>query len=174
MSRIAKSIGFSLIVFLLTTHRVPGPIVEEQKSTPAPEQSEAPKRKRSTKSTTTEKSSAPGETRPKTAPETLGRGVARFAGTWNGKVNQGLLGHVPTTLTVDSTATSVELNRNLGGGTRAVTTNGNTISWHSGVAGEVKWTLTPNSDGQTAQVTMKGMLLNDTMTFRRGQAGQTR
>jgi hypothetical protein len=90
---------------------------------------------------------------------------------WSGKVNQGLLGHVPTSVTVDSTATSVELNHNLGGGTRPATINGNTISWHSGVMGEVTWTLIPNSDGQTAQVTMKGMLLNDSATFRRGQAG---
>jgi hypothetical protein len=37
--------------------------------------------------------------------------------------------------------------------------------------GEVTWTLTPNSDRQTAQVTMKGMLLNDSATFRRGRAG---
>jgi hypothetical protein len=90
---------------------------------------------------------------------------------WSGKVNQGLLGHVPTSVTVDSTATSVELNHNLGGGTRPATINGNTISWHFGVMGEVTWTLIPNSDGQTAQVTMKGMLLNDSATFRRGQAG---
>jgi hypothetical protein len=102
------------------------------------------------------------------------QGPARFAGTWNGKVNQGLLGHVPTSVTVDSTATSVELNRNLGGGTRPTTINGNTVSWHSGVMGEVTWTLTPNGDGRTAQVTMKGLLLNDTTTFHRGQPGTTR
>ena len=84
-------------------------------------------------------------------------------------MNQGLLGHVQTSVTVDPTATSVELNQNLGGGNRPATTNGNTISWKSGVAGEIKWTLTPNSDGQTAQVTMKGLMLNDIMTFRRGQ-----
>jgi hypothetical protein len=173
MSRIAKSIGLSLIAFLLTTQRLPAPIVEEEKPTPAAEPSEQPKRKRSTRSTTTEQSSAQTETRPKALPAPVAQGSARFAGTWIGKVNQGLLGHVSTTVTVDSNATSVELNRNLGGGNRPVTINGNTILWHSGVAGEVKWTLTPNSDAQTAQVTMKGMLLNDTMTFRRGQSGLT-
>lgn len=156
---------------MLWVDRLPAPIVEEQKPTPTAEHSEAPKRKRSTKSTTTEKSSAQTETRTQARPAPAAEGPARFAGTWNGKVNQGLLGHVPTSVTVDPTATSVELNRNLGGGTRPATINGNTISWHSGVMGEVTWTLTPNSDGQTAQVTMKGMLLNDTTTFRRGQTG---
>src|SRR5256885_11625125 len=100
MSRIAKSIGFALIVFLRTTHRVPEPIVEEQKSTPAPEQSEAPKRTHSTRSTTTDKSSAQIETRAQAAPAPGSQGPARFAGTWSGKVNQGLLGHVPTTLSI--------------------------------------------------------------------------
>jgi hypothetical protein len=173
MSRFAKSIGLSLVAFLLTIHRLPAPIVEEEKPAPAAERPEAPKRKPSAKPATTEKSSAEPETRLKPAPAPVAQGPARFAGTWNGKINQGLLGHVPTSVTVNPTATSVELNRNLGGGNRAVTTNGNTISWHSGVAGEITWTLTPNSDGQTAQVTMKGMLLNDTITFRRGQSGLT-
>jgi hypothetical protein len=162
------------VVFIsLWVDRLPAPIVEEEKPTPAPEQKEPSKRKRS-KSITTEQSSAQTETRTKAAPAPGLQGPARFAGTWNGKVNQGLPGHVPTSVTVDSTATSVELNRNLGGGTRPTTINGNTVSWHSGVMGEVTWTLTPNVDGRTAQVTMKGLLLNDTTTFHRGQPGTTR
>jgi len=153
------------------THQSPAPIVEEEKPTPASEQSEAPKRKHhSAKSASTEQSPTQTETRTKTASAPVAQGPARFAGTWNGKINQGLLGHVSTSVTVDPTATSVELNKNLGGGNRSVTRNGNTISWHSGVMGEITWTLTPNADGQTAQVTMKGMLLNDTTTFRRAQA----
>lgn len=166
-----RAVQFIVIasLFFGTVSRAPAPIVEEDKNTPTAEHSEAPKRKRSTKSTTTEKSSAQTETR--TQATSAVQGPARFAGTRNGKVNQGLLGHVPTSVTVDPTATSVELNRNLGGGTRPATINGNTISWRSGVMGEVTWTLTPSSHGQTAQVTMKGMLLNDTTTFRRGQAG---
>jgi cytoskeletal protein RodZ len=166
----ASCILVTVVSILIWADRLPAPIVEEEKPKPAAEQSEAPKRKRSTRSTTTEKSSAQTETRTQAKPAPA-EGPARFAGTWNGKVNQGLLGHVPTSVTVDPTATSVELNRNLGGGTRPATINGNTISWHSGVMGEVTWTLVPNSDGQTAQVTMKGMLLNDSATFRRGQAG---
>jgi outer membrane biosynthesis protein TonB len=171
MSRFGKSIGLSLITLVLTAHRLPAPIVEEEKPTPAPapQQSEAPKRKHSARSTTTEQSSAQTETKTKAASAPVSRGPARFAGTWTGKVNQGLLGHVATSLTVDANASSVELSRNLGGSTRPATTNGSTLSWKSGVAGEINWTLTPNSDGQTAQVTMKGVMLNETTTFRRGK-----
>jgi len=167
----ASCILVTVVFILLWVDRLPAPIVEEEKPTPTAQQSEAPKRKRSKRSTTTEQPSAQTETRTQATPAPAAQGPARFAGMWNGKVNQGLLGHVPTSVTVDSTATSVELNHNLGGGTRPATINGNTISWHSGMMGEVTWTLTPNSDGQTAQVTMKGMLLNDSATFRRGQAG---
>jgi cytoskeletal protein RodZ len=167
----ASCIIVTVVSILLWVDRLPAPIVEEEKPTPAAEKSEQPTRRRSTRSTTTEKSSAQTETRTQATPASVVEGPARFAGTWNGKVNQGLLGHVPTSVTVNATATSVELNRNLGGGTRPATINGNMISWHSGVMGEVTWTLAPNSDGQTAQVTMKGMLLNDSATFRRGQAG---
>jgi len=167
----ASCILVAVVSILLWVDRLPAPIVEEEKPKLAAEQSEAPKRKRSTKSTTTGQPSAQTDTRTQAKPAPAVEGPARFVGTWNGKVNQGLLGHVPTSVTVDATATSVELNHNLGGGTRPATINGNTISWHSGVMGEVTWTLAPNSDGQTAQVTMKGMLLNDTATFRRGQAG---
>jgi hypothetical protein len=77
---------------------------------------------------------------------------------------------VQTTFTVDSNATSVELSHNLGGGSKPATTSGNTISWRSGVTGEISWTLTPSNDGQTAQVAMKGLMLSDSATFRRGQA----
>ena len=171
MSRFGTSIGLSLITLVLTAHRLPAPIIEEERSTPAPapQQSEAPKPKHSPRPTTTEQSSSPTETRAKPAPASASQGPARFAGTWTGKVNQGLLGHVATSFTIDSSANSVELSHNLGGGTKRATITGNSISWKSGVAGEVTWMLTPNSDGQTAQVNMKGTVLSDTTTFRRGQ-----
>jgi len=48
MSRIAKSIGLSLVAFLLTTHRLPAPTSEiEEKPTPAPQESAKPKVKHS-------------------------------------------------------------------------------------------------------------------------------
>src|SRR4030095_9830762 len=148
-------------VLLITTQRLPAPIVEpEEKPSPAPEQSEAPKpkTKRPTKSAATSEEQAPAKTeaRAKPAPPPASPGPARFAGTWTGKINQGLLGQVRTTVTIDPTATSIELSRNLGGSSKRLTINGNTASWKSGAVGEIAWTLTPNSDGQTAQITMKG------------------
>ena len=155
-------------------NRLPAPIVEEpQKPTPAAEQSEVPKPKAKhvTKARASDaESPAKSETRPATPSKPALEGPTRFAGTWSGKIKQGILGHVPSSVTVDPTATSVELSHNLGGGKRRLTTNGNTISWKTGMVGEVAWTLTPNSDGQTAEVTMKGILMNDSETFRRGQA----
>src|SRR3982750_1493493 len=48
MSRIAKSIGLSLVVLLLTAHRLPAPVHEiDEKTTPAPAESAKPKAKHS-------------------------------------------------------------------------------------------------------------------------------
>lgn len=158
-------------------NRAPAPIVEQEEkpaatATAAAEKSEAPKRKHSTRSISTEQSpSEQTETRTrKSGSAAASIGPARFAGTWTGKINQGMLGHVASSITVDANAASVQLSHNLGGNTRSATINGNSLTWKSGVAGEINWTLIPNSDGQTAQVTMKGMVLNDTTTFRRGQS----
>jgi outer membrane biosynthesis protein TonB len=165
------------LVVLAITPRLPAPIVETPETpTPAPEQSEAPKpkNKHSTKTRPSDvESSARSETRPAATPKPVREGPAGFAGTWSGKISQGVLGHTPTTLTVNAAATSVELSHNLGGGTRPVTLSGNTISWHTGIVGEIAWTLTPSGDGQTAQVTMKGLLVHDSATFRRRLAPET-
>ncbi len=159
------------LALILTATHLPAPIVETPETpTPAPEQSEAPKSKtkHSTKTRPSDfESSARSETRPAATPKPPREGPAGFAGTWSGKISQGVLGHTPTTLTVNAAATSVELSHNLGGGMRPVTLSGNTISWHTGIVGEIAWTLTPNGDGQTAQVTMKGLLVHDSTTFRR-------
>jgi TonB family protein len=171
--------GLLLVLGLgfIWVNRLPAPIVEEQaKPTPAPAKSEAPKPKAkpSTKARTSDaESSAKSEARPAATPKPELEGPARFTGTWSGKIKQGVLGHVPSSVTVDSTATSVELSHNLGGTKRRLTINGNTISWKTGVVGEVGWTLTPNSDGQTAEVTMKGVLMSDSTTFRRGSPATT-
>jgi TonB family protein len=161
-----------LVLLLAAPARMPAPVVEQtETATPAAAEPEAPKRKHPAKAKTSESETpARAETRSApTAPKL--EGPTRFAGTWSGKINQGLLGHQPTSVTVDATATSIELNRNLGGGTRPVTITGSTLSWKTGLMGEVAWTLTPNADGSTAQVTMKGLVVQDSTTFRRGQAG---
>lgn len=164
---ITRRILLVTIFTLLWLYRLPAPIIE-QEDKPAPEKSGAPKPKRATKPTE-DSALAQTETRVKTSRASVSQGPARFAGTWSGKINQGLLGHVASSVTVNANGTSVELSHNLGGNTRPATISGNSLTWKSGVAGEITWTLIPNSDGQTAQITMKGLMLNDTSTFRRGQ-----
>jgi len=175
MNKAAIAIVLSLVC--VCVNRLPAPIVEEeQKPTPTAKQSEAPepKAKHSTKARPSDaESSIKSEARPAATPKPALEGPARFAGTWSGKVKQGVLGHIPSSVTVDPTATSVELSHNLGGTKRPLTIDGNTISWKTGVVGEVGWTLTPNSDGQTAELTMKGLLMNGSTTFRRGSAATT-
>jgi cytoskeletal protein RodZ len=100
----ARRILAVAVMILCWVDRLPAPIVEEEKPTPTPERTEPSKRKRS-RSITTEQSSGQTETQTKAAPAPGSQKPARFTGTWTGKVNQGLLGHVPTSVTVDSTAT---------------------------------------------------------------------
>ena len=55
---------------------------------------------------------------------------------------------------------------------REATLSGDTLSWHTGSLGGTT-TLTLNSDGQTAQVTLKGLFGNTTATLRRSSAPVT-
>ena len=98
---------------------------------------------------------------------TLPEAVA-FAGTWSGKIKQGVLGNIVVTLVVNSDATSVRQKTPGGQYTRAATHSGNTLSWRGGWFHEFAWTLTPNPDGKTAIVTDKGGVgINSTATFQR-------
>lgn len=176
MSLLPRSSAVSAVVLLLTTHSLPAPISEIPES-PRPALEEQARPKKSKPKATDSESESPTRSKSRatvtSAPAPALQGAARFSGVWSGRINQGLAGHVASTLTVSEDATSVELSHKLGGGKRSVTTNGGTISWRSGILGEVGWTLAPNSDGQTAKVTMKGVILNDTQTFRRGTAPTT-
>jgi hypothetical protein len=150
-----------LLLLLVSAPRLPAPIVEsDEKPTPKPAQSEAPR--------SAPKHSRKSEVKSSGTESPPSHGPVRFAGSWTGKISQGLLGHTPTTLAVSSDATSVTLSHNFGGGSKPATASGGTLSWRSGLMGEITWTLTPNGDGQTARVTMKGLVVNDTATFRRG------
>jgi hypothetical protein len=145
---VSRFLPFLLVALsiLITAHWSPAPIVETPESpTPAPEQQAKLKKAQSKPEAVESEPKTKSVTKSSATPAPPG--PARFAGTWKGKVNQGLLGHTPTTLTVNPAAATVELSHNVGGRTRPVTLSGNTISWHSGMAGEVTWTLTPNGDG---------------------------
>jgi hypothetical protein len=161
--RLTIFIGFLLLV---SSPRLPAPIVEpEENPAPTPAQSEGSK--------STPKHSRKSEVKSSHTESSPIHSPSRFTGNWTGKISQGLLGHTETTLAVSADATSVALSHNFGGGSKPTTITGGTISWRSGLMGEIAWTLTPNGDGQTARVTMKGLLVNDTATFRRGSRSPT-
>lgn len=166
MSRSIR-ICLTFCVLLAGSHRLPAPIVETPDQPPAVEQSIKPKLKHRTKTTQSEFSSREkAGAASRSAPAPSLEGPTRFAGAWSGQINQGLTGHVIATFTVSPDATSVQISKNLGGGTREATMSGDTISWPTGSLGGTT-TLTPNNDGQTAQVTLKGLFGNTTATMRR-------
>src|SRR5438874_13057901 len=113
-----------------TAHRLPAPIVEtEEKPTPAPEQSEAPqpKEKHSRAKSTT--SSNEPLTKPEPRPARTREGPARFAGTWTGRINQGILGNVEFTLVVNDAANAVRVSCNGVHFTHPVILYVNTLTW---------------------------------------------
>ncbi|HEX7517886.1 MAG TPA: energy transducer TonB [Chthoniobacterales bacterium] len=172
MSRSIR-ICLAFCVLLAGSHRLPAPIIEPEDKPPAAEQPAKPKLKHRTKTTQSESSSQKkADATSRSAPAPALQGPARFAGAWSGQINQGLTGHVFATFTVSPDATSVQISKNLGGGTREATVNGDTLSWPTGSLGGTT-TLTPNNDGQTAQVTLKGLFGSTTATLRRGSAPAT-
>jgi TonB family protein len=170
--------------FLIIVHRLPAPITEIPETptptppTSAPTLEEQTKPKKSSakpkakpaESEAAAKTPARSSSPPTPSPTPVLQGAARFAGVWSGSINQGLTGHVIGTFTVSPDATSVQISQNFGGGTREATMNGNTISWRK-LGGTASFTL--NEDGQTAQVTLKGLLGSTTATLRRGSAPAT-
>ena len=157
-------------MLFLSAQRLPAPIVETQEKPPE-EQSKSKKRSRA-KRAESDATSKTSRSAASSTPTPALQGAARFAGTWSGTVSQGLIGHVNGTFTVSPDATSVQVSQNLGGGTRNATMNGDSISWSTGGFGGTT-TLTPNVDGQTAQVTLKGLLGSTSATWRRGSAAST-
>src|SRR6266581_1010172 len=169
--KLVRRICLICCLLAATAHRLPAPIVEtEEKPTPAPEQSEAPqpKEKHSRAKSTT--SSNEPLTKPEPRPARTREGPARFAGTWIGRINQGIFGNVEFTLVVNDAANAVRETSNGLHFTHPAILNGNTVSWQAGLLNEVAWTLTPNSDGRTALATShSGLGVNGSATFRRGQ-----
>lgn len=164
-------ICLALCMLLASAHRVPAPIIEPEEKPPAAEQPAKPKtrhRTRSADSSSREKTNATC----RSAPAPALQGPARFAGAWSGQIKQGITGNVFATFTVSSDATSVQISKNMGGGTRDAAMNGDTLSWSTGSLGGTT-ALTPNNDGQTAQVTLKGLFGSTTSTLRRMSPAST-
>lgn len=156
-----------LVLFLcLSASRSPAPIVETPDQPPATTDQPA-KQKVRRRATTTQ--SAPSQTKKTTTPAVL-QGPARFAGSWSGQIKQGLMGRVTATFTVSADATSVQASQNMGGGTHTATITGDSLSWSTGTLGATA-NLTPGADGQSAQLSLKGLLGSTTATLRRSGTG---
>lgn len=155
-----------LISFLLEAGvcHLPAPIIETPDQ-PAQQQQTRPKTRSRPK---TSQPTTPRSSKFSTPPSTQ-QGPARFAGVWSGEVKQGIIGRVLATFTISADAISVQSSQNMGGGTHTATVNGNTISWPASTF-SASASLTPNSDGQTAQFLLKGMFGSTTATFRRVSA----
>lgn len=166
-----RSLRFSVVLtsILIIAQRAPAPIVEEEKPTPAPVAKEqAAKRPPKTKRRSPETSE---ETKPvePAKPKEPSKPKERFAGTWSGKVNQGIWGDIPFTLTFTPGGTQVTEHSGFGNNVHSASCDGQTATWNAGLLNEQSWTFTPNSDGSTAQVTANSALGGGgNSTFRRG------
>jgi hypothetical protein len=161
---------FLIICFLLsvTPCRLPAPIVEEERPTPSPAVEEQPAKRPS--KAKRKSSEALEQIKPTEPPKPK----ERFAGTWTGKISQGLWGNVQFTFTLSAGGTEVTERSSFGTYHRSATSDGRTATWNSGVLNEIIWTFTPNSDGNTAQVTANSPLgVNGSSTFQRGGAPAT-
>jgi hypothetical protein len=157
---------FVLVSILMIAHRSPAPIVEEEKSTPAPEE-QTTKSKSKRKSVENSEANQPAEAT-KREPS---KPRERFAGTWTGKINQGIIGDVVFTLTFTAGGSQVTDHTSLGTYSHATTSDGHTATWKSGLLNEIVWTFSPNGDGNTAHVTSKSPFgVNGDTTFHRGGA----
>jgi len=166
-----KASRLSLVVaaLLITTHRLPAPIVEEQKPTPAPSQSETPKRKHSTRSTSSseQQSSKQTESKPKATP--MPAPAKKFAGKWSGIMPEVPWGDVQTELIVDPSETQIEWQeKGVHKGTAKAQLNGNTLSARIPIGFTTAvWYITPNADGTMANIRMTAFANDDHAVFRR-------
>jgi hypothetical protein len=168
----SRTARFFLIpsLFLITAARLPAPIQEIPESpTPTPAVARASEPKKSP-SKPKPKASAEAAAKPqiKASATPAETGTARFAGTWSGTINQGILGDIPFTLVINATATAVKETSALGTVTHTAGSNGNTMTWRAGWLKEIAWTFTPMTDGKTALVTSKsGFGVNGTAIFQK-------
>ena len=145
-----------IVLLLITVDRSPAPISEVETPTPAPEQSAKRKPKRTVKPETGSENSR-NATKPTSpsAPKTHATpSQGAFQGTWVGRLNGlPLNGDVDYTLVINAAGTVVnERSTAFGSLTWPATCDGVTMRWKSGAG--CAWTLTPNSDGKTALMTV--------------------
>jgi hypothetical protein len=161
MNRVLKTLLLCAAAFLLATHRLPAPISEVQESpTPAPSLAPTPA------STTAQPPVATAGT------ALLAPAVPGFGGTWTGKISEGKSGDLDVTLVINADGTSLQQTSKHGIAIRKTTSKGKTVFWTGGLKNDVLWSLTPNSDRQTALVTRKFASKTTSATFRHAAPGQ--
>ena len=160
-----------ILLLLITVDRLPGPIQELPESpTPTPEQSAKPKPQRTPQPKATSESSESSRQRQTGSPQSKAQAIAqpeRFAGSWNGTISRGIWGNVSYTLVVNATGTSVKEISYWGSYDRPSRWDGYTVTFRSGGFNELTCTITPDSKGKTARVTMKGLAQNGDSVFRK-------
>jgi len=158
---------FLVSILIATAHRLPAPIQEIPESpTPIPKAQVKPKKTQSKPRSIESEATAKSTPKPVAMP-TL-QGPARFAGTWTGTINQGVLGDVAVSLVTNAAGTSVQEVSRIGTFTHPATISANIMTWKAGWLSEIAWTLIPNNDGKTAAVTSKSAFgVNGSATFRR-------
>ncbi len=135
------------------------PIQEVPESpTPTPEVAPTPQPKKSAPKPKSKPSAEPfvkPQTKPNAPP--LQTGAARFAGTWSGIVNYPhptVGGNQECTVLMNPADDSATATLKKGGVLPGkINISGNTLSWHSGMLGELTFTLTTD-DGQTVRMTV--------------------
>lgn len=171
-------IFLALALLLIVTCRLPAPIVENPETpTPTPTPAEPSNRQlrpgTSWKGASSEMTATPRPSSNRIPPsQRMQQGATRFAGTWSGKIKFGATGDVQFTLTVNPEATLLkQQSLQFGEHTHPTTHTAQTLSWKSGPQNGIAWTLTPNTNGQTASVTLQlGHGSNNTAVFHRAQS----
>ena len=147
----------TVALLLATAHRLPAPIQEvPENPTPASEQSAKPKPKRTIKPKVTNESSESSTKRQTPSPTPQSKAATQrklFDGTWRGIIPIGLQGNVELTIQISGDGKVLTTNPHFGDWRRTLipTCDGHTMTWKTTAI--QNWTLTPNSDGQTAVVT---------------------
>lgn len=161
-----KVIRLGLVVLFISAHRLPAPIQEISESPTPAREAQAKSRKIQSKIKVI--APKPATKSPLKSSTVVFQGPARFAGTWTGTINQGVLGNVAISLVINAAGTSVQEISRIGTFTRTATIGSNVMMWRAGWLSEISWTFMPNNDGKTAAVTSHSAFgVNGSATFQR-------
>jgi hypothetical protein len=150
-----KTVLSALILFLLTAHRLPAPIVEEEKPTPASEQSAKPKPKRTSEPEARRKSSESLTKRQTPSLQPKNHATPQrnpIDGTWIGTLN-----NIQFTAVISGSGTVVRETSTDGTFTWNATYDGKTMRWswqRPLLSGDSTATVI-DANGKTALVTSK-------------------